>query len=207
MTDAAIPDWRHEAACRGEDPDLFFPLGNTGPAVLQIEDAKAVCRRCGVTDTCLRWALDTGQEAGVWGGLSEDERKSLKRRRARARAAAAAAGDVPDEPQVQVPSPHQVLKQVTGRSDPREGRRLEPDHNVSVPAATARRLIELAYEAGLDRVRVANRVGVAVKWVSSVTSGAKPQISLAYERRVLAALAEYAAPGTMPAAVDAEAVG
>lgn len=190
MTDAAIPDWRHEAACLAEDPELFFPLGNTGPADEQIKDAKAVCRRCDVTEICLRWALDTRQEFGVWGGLSENERKAMRRREGRARAA----HDTP----VQVPSPHQVLKQVTRRPDPREGRRLEPDHSVSVPAATARRLIELAYEAGLDRVRVANRVGVAVKWVSSVTSGAKPQISLAYERRVRAALGEYAAPGATP---------
>jgi WhiB family redox-sensing transcriptional regulator len=52
-------DWRHEAACLEEDPELFFPIGNTGPAILQIEEAKAVCRRCEVVETCLRWALDT----------------------------------------------------------------------------------------------------------------------------------------------------
>ena len=44
-------DWRHRAACRDEDPELFFPIGNTGPALLQIEEAKAVCRRCPVIDT------------------------------------------------------------------------------------------------------------------------------------------------------------
>ena len=44
-------DWRHEAACRDEDPELFFPIGNTGPALMQIEEAKAVCRRCSVVDT------------------------------------------------------------------------------------------------------------------------------------------------------------
>ena len=49
-------DWRHRAACLDEDPELFFPIGNTGPALLQIEEAKAVCRRCEVIDTCLRWA-------------------------------------------------------------------------------------------------------------------------------------------------------
>ena len=80
-------DWRHRAACLDEDPELFFPIGNTGPALLQIEEAKAVCRRCEVMDTCLRWALETGQDAGVWGGLSEDERRALKRRNARARRA------------------------------------------------------------------------------------------------------------------------
>lgn len=79
-------DWRHHAACRDEDPELFFPIGNTGPALLQIEEAKAVCRRCSVIDECLAWALETGQDAGVWGGMSEDERRALKRRNARARA-------------------------------------------------------------------------------------------------------------------------
>ncbi|HVA61684.1 MAG TPA: WhiB family transcriptional regulator [Mycobacteriales bacterium] len=79
-------DWRHAAACRDEDPELFFPIGNTGPALLQIEDAKAVCRRCPETEPCLQWAIETGQDAGVWGGLSEDERRALRRRGARARA-------------------------------------------------------------------------------------------------------------------------
>src|SRR3954454_4947945 len=82
-----LMDWRHRAACLDEDPELFFPIGNTGPALLQIEEAKAVCRRCEVMDTCLRWALESGQDAGVWGGLSEDERRALKRRNARARRA------------------------------------------------------------------------------------------------------------------------
>jgi WhiB family redox-sensing transcriptional regulator len=81
-------DWRHIAACRDEDPELFFPIGNTGPALLQIEEAKSVCRRCPVREECLQFALETGPDAGVWGGLSEDERRALKRRNARARARA-----------------------------------------------------------------------------------------------------------------------
>ncbi|MDR2703709.1 MAG: WhiB family transcriptional regulator [Cellulomonadaceae bacterium] len=81
-------DWRHEAACLDSDPELFFPIGNTGPALLQIEEAKTVCARCPVTAECLQWALDTGQDSGVWGGLSENERKTLKRRAARARRSA-----------------------------------------------------------------------------------------------------------------------
>ena len=79
-------DWRHEAACRDEDPELFFPIGNTGPAIAQIEEAKAVCARCPVATPCLQWAIESGQDAGVWGGLSEDERRALKRRAARNRA-------------------------------------------------------------------------------------------------------------------------
>src|SRR5688572_27867603 len=80
-------DWRHRAACLEEDPELFFAIGNTGPALLQIEEAKAVCRRCDVVDPCLKWAIESGQDAGVWGGMSEDERRALKRRTARARRA------------------------------------------------------------------------------------------------------------------------
>ena len=79
-------DWRHRAACRDEDPELFFPIGNTGPALLQIEEARAVCRRCDVVDTCLQWALESGPDAGVWGAMSADERRALKRRTARNRA-------------------------------------------------------------------------------------------------------------------------
>ena len=78
-------DWRHRAACLTEDPELFFPIGNSGPAIAQVEQAKRVCNRCAVQDICLKWALDTGQDAGVWGGLSEEERRSLKRKTARAR--------------------------------------------------------------------------------------------------------------------------
>ena len=77
--------WRERAACLDEDPDLFFPIGNTGLALLQIEEAKAVCRRCEVVDICLKWAVEFGQDAGVFGGLSEDQRRALKRRDARAR--------------------------------------------------------------------------------------------------------------------------
>lgn len=80
-------DWRSNAACLTEDPELFFPIGNTGSAIAQAERAKAVCARCTVTETCLTWALDNNQDAGVWGGMAEDERRSLKRRRARARRA------------------------------------------------------------------------------------------------------------------------
>ena len=79
--------WHDRSACLSVDPELFFPIGYTGPALLQIEEAKAVCRRCEVIETCLSWAIESGQDAGVWGGLSEDERRALKRRNARARRA------------------------------------------------------------------------------------------------------------------------
>lgn len=78
-------DWRDRAACRDEDPELFFPIGTTGPAATQVSTAKVVCQRCPSVEPCLTWALDTGQDAGVWGGTSEDERRALKRQSARAR--------------------------------------------------------------------------------------------------------------------------
>lgn len=80
-----MTDWLHRALCRDYDPDLFFPIGTTGPALIQVEEAKAVCARCPVTAECLGWALETGQDHGVWGGLSEDERRKLRLRQVRQR--------------------------------------------------------------------------------------------------------------------------
>lgn len=75
-----MDDWRQHAECRSEDPDLFFPIGTSGPALLQTEQAKAVCRRCPVREPCLEWAMETDQTLGVWGGTGETERRALKRR-------------------------------------------------------------------------------------------------------------------------------
>jgi WhiB family redox-sensing transcriptional regulator len=71
--------WRDRAACRDEDPELFFPIGTSEPALLQTEHAKAVCRRCPVVNDCLQWAVQSGKDTGVWGGLDEQERQALKR--------------------------------------------------------------------------------------------------------------------------------
>ena len=80
-------DWRDKSACLTVDPELFFPVGNTGPALDQIEKAKQVCAQCPVIENCLQYAIESNQDSGVWGGLSEDERRALKRRAARARRA------------------------------------------------------------------------------------------------------------------------
>ncbi len=76
-------DWVHQARCKDEDPELFFPVGTTGPAAVQTERAKAICSLCEVRGECLEWAMATGQDSGVWGGLSEDERRALRRARRR----------------------------------------------------------------------------------------------------------------------------
>ena len=72
-------DWRLLSACRDTDPDLFFPVGTTGPAIEQIENAKAVCRECDVREPCLQFALTTNQDSGIWGGTSEEERRQIRR--------------------------------------------------------------------------------------------------------------------------------
>jgi WhiB family redox-sensing transcriptional regulator len=92
----APEDWRALGACRDEDPDLFFPITSTGPSARQVNLAKAVCGRCRVQRECLRFALATRQDHGVWGGTTEEERKLMRRAESRARRqvarAAAAAG-------------------------------------------------------------------------------------------------------------------
>jgi WhiB family redox-sensing transcriptional regulator len=72
--------WRREALCRDTDPDLFFPVGTTGNALVQIERAKEVCSECPVNRECLDYALETNQDSGIWGGTSEEERRILRRR-------------------------------------------------------------------------------------------------------------------------------
>jgi WhiB family redox-sensing transcriptional regulator len=82
-----VDDWRDTASCRDTDPDLFFPVGTTGPAITQIEAAKAVCNECESQAQCLEFALATNQESGIWGGTSEEERKQLRKRWLRAQSA------------------------------------------------------------------------------------------------------------------------
>lgn len=77
-------DWRHRARCRGHDPELWFPVGTTGPAEEQIKDAKAICRLCPVLKECRAWAL-AALDYGIAGGLTEEERR-VERRKVRKRA-------------------------------------------------------------------------------------------------------------------------
>jgi WhiB family transcriptional regulator, redox-sensing transcriptional regulator len=79
MTDRV--DWREHASCRDADPDLFFPVGTTGAALRQIDEAKLICQVCPVRAPCLAWALENGVGSGVWGGATEEERRVLRRNR------------------------------------------------------------------------------------------------------------------------------
>jgi WhiB family redox-sensing transcriptional regulator len=67
-------EWRDRAECRGLDNAMFFPLSDDPSAT---RPAKRVCAVCPVQDECLSFALETGQPAGVWGGLSTAERRRL----------------------------------------------------------------------------------------------------------------------------------
>ncbi|HYH30491.1 MAG TPA: WhiB family transcriptional regulator [Pseudonocardia sp.] len=73
-------DWRQRAACRDEDPELFFPLSEVGPGARQADRAKALCARCPVATQCLEYALGNGLDHGIFGGTTETERRALRRR-------------------------------------------------------------------------------------------------------------------------------
>jgi WhiB family transcriptional regulator, redox-sensing transcriptional regulator len=84
--------WWSRAACVTADPELFFPISHSGPALRQVMQAKAVCARCDIQRECLRYALDAGSIQGVWGGMTEEERKRLLRRQRRTGVPALSAG-------------------------------------------------------------------------------------------------------------------
>jgi hypothetical protein len=86
MTVHHRPDWRHSAACRDHDPELFFPVAGSGSElyVRQVAEAKAVCAGCPVRARCLEFALEQ-LPYGVAGGLDEHERAALRRGQRRTR--------------------------------------------------------------------------------------------------------------------------
>lgn len=75
----SIADWRARAACSGYPNTLFFPASD-GADENVVEKAKKVCGVCPVADECLEYALETNQRSGIWGGTTEKERKSLRRK-------------------------------------------------------------------------------------------------------------------------------
>jgi WhiB family transcriptional regulator, redox-sensing transcriptional regulator len=103
-------NWRDHAACRGLDPDLFFPVSSSGASLTDIEAAKRVCQRCPVRTPCLHWALDLGQVSGIWGGTTEEERRALRR------------APVPRAPAEPVPTGLRPRLKRAGRSRKAEGR-------------------------------------------------------------------------------------
>jgi len=68
--------WRQRAACRGVDPDIFYPSSDE-----DAEPAKAICDQCGVRQACLEFALANRERDGIWGGATERERRRIIRQR------------------------------------------------------------------------------------------------------------------------------
>ncbi len=68
--------WRQRAACRGVDPDIFYPASDE-----DADEAKAVCGVCPVREACLEYALVNRERDGVWGGATERERRRMIRQR------------------------------------------------------------------------------------------------------------------------------
>ena len=73
-----VADWRDRAACAGHPHSTFFPTGDEIESV--VERAREICASCHVTDECLEFALETNERTGIWGGTTEEERKSLRRK-------------------------------------------------------------------------------------------------------------------------------
>ena len=83
--EAEVRAWQSRANCMGVDPELFFPERGAST-----REAKEVCRGCVVRSECLEYALANGEKFGIWGGLSERERRKVRRSRALARRTGAA---------------------------------------------------------------------------------------------------------------------
>ncbi len=74
-----LDDWWRAAACRNADPELFFPISETAVSRSDVRRAKQICAACPVSSPCLRYALAHRQDQGIWGGLTDDERRPLGR--------------------------------------------------------------------------------------------------------------------------------
>lgn len=68
--------WQDFANCRGADPDLFFPERGASTRV-----AKTICRECSVLAECLEFAIVSSEKFGIWGGMSERERRKIRKQR------------------------------------------------------------------------------------------------------------------------------
>jgi len=76
MTTITTSSWRDRAACRGLDPEIFYPVSDEDAGA-----AKAICAECPVREACLEYALANRERDGVWGGATERERRRMIRQR------------------------------------------------------------------------------------------------------------------------------
>lgn len=73
-------EWQQRAACRDEDPELFFPVSEMGPGARQVRQAKRICASCPVQAECLAYAQRNGLDFGIFGGATPEERRKTQRR-------------------------------------------------------------------------------------------------------------------------------
>ncbi len=136
-TEAEERSWQDFANCLGVDPDLFFPERGAST-----REAKEVCRGCTVREDCLEYALQNGERFGVWGGMSERERRRIRRQRALARKVAAAIARVEPAYDIEYGNSTGAFSTFTERHLPSsvgpimmiEPIHAEPEQVVSVPA-------------------------------------------------------------------------
>ena len=76
--------WRQVAACNDIDTNTFFPVGYTDSAMRTTKLARSICQSCAAQPACLEFALRTLQDHGIWGGRTEEERRTLRRARRKA---------------------------------------------------------------------------------------------------------------------------
>ncbi|MFF1272533.1 WhiB family transcriptional regulator [Streptomyces marokkonensis] len=78
-TRADTRHWLDRAACAGEDPEIFFPLSDTLAPGAEARAALALCRRCPVLSACRRWAVEHGEDNGIWGATTAAQRRAIRR--------------------------------------------------------------------------------------------------------------------------------
>ncbi|WP_432018177.1 WhiB family transcriptional regulator [Streptomyces sp. 1222.5] len=96
--DPAGSDWRDQAACVGEDPEIFFPLSDLVAPHAEASLARTICRRCPVIIACRTWALDHGEDDGIWGATTAAQRRAIRRATAEFTAASGRHSDETGEP-------------------------------------------------------------------------------------------------------------
>ncbi len=164
-------DWRDRAACLDHDAELFFPIGH---APAQTAEAVAVCTGCPVRASCLEHALDIRADDGVWGGMAEAERRSLKRRTAR-----------------------------RGRPPGSAPAKRRPAGGY-VPAEPIQAIVRDAHQRGWTGIEIADRSGLTRTVVSNLLLGRSPRVTITTADRVTYAGLHQSPPHLSQAVRDHE---
>jgi WhiB family transcriptional regulator, redox-sensing transcriptional regulator len=107
-------EWRAFALCADVDPEIFFPAGDPGRYDPRSARALDICADCPVIDQCRTWALDSGLEHGIAGGMTAPERRYVLGRRADMRAALDVEEGAEPAPRADAPGPDQPLRPARG---------------------------------------------------------------------------------------------